>query len=172
VVGAADVTADAPAPAVPATDPARPAANSAALMGADMSLSATNRTLALPWGSTVRALPMALLYLLPLVIVGLRVWQTHTAAGRGRRREIARARREVERVLESGGSARETAPQVLNAMRALARLTGHENALAAGALERCETSAFDPASAGEPLDGDLAVAIRSLAHDWARRGSG
>ncbi|MCY3821728.1 MAG: BatD family protein [Gammaproteobacteria bacterium] len=172
VVGAADVTAAAPAPAVPATDPARPAANSAALMGADMSLSATNRTLALPWGSTVRALPMALLYLLPLVIVGLRVWQTRTAAGRGRRREIARARREVERVLESGGSARETAPQVLNAMRALARLTGHENALAAGALERCETSAFDPASAGEPLDGDLAAAIRSLAHDWARRGSG
>ena len=95
LVGAADVTAAAP-PVVPMADQARPRASSAALMGADMSLSAANRTLALPWGSTVRALPMALLYLLPLVMVGLRVWQTRTAAGRGRRREITRARREVE----------------------------------------------------------------------------
>ncbi len=170
VVGAGDVTAvAAPAPtSTAALEPPR-AVSTAAFIGADMSLSAVNRTLALPWGSTIAPLPMVLLYLLPLALGGLRVWQMRTAARRGRRREIARARREVERVLKSGGAAREMAPQALNAMRVLARLTGNEDALGARALEWLETSAFDPAAAGEPLDGEIVAAVRALAREWEGR---
>ena len=167
VVDAGDVTAAAVSPPTATVARQSPrAVSSAVLIGADMSLSAANRTLALPWGSTIAPLPMVLLYLLPLALGGLRMWQMRTAARRDRRREIVRARREVERVLKSGGAAREMAPQALNAMRALARLTGHEGALGAPALERLETSAFDPAAAGEPLDGDIAAAVRALAREW------
>ena len=167
VVDAGDVTAAAvSAPVAVVARQSPRAVSSAVLIGADMSLSAANRTLALPWGSTIAPLPMVLLYLLPLALGGLRMWQMRTAARRGRRREIVRARREVERVLKSGGAAGEMAPQALNAMRALARLTGHEGALGAPALERLETSAFDPAAAGEPLDGDIAAAVRALAREW------
>ena len=171
VVGAADVTAvAAPAPtSTAASEPPR-AVSTSGFIGADMSLSAVNRTLAPPWGSTIAPLPLVLLYLLPLVLGGLRVWQMRTAARRVRRREIARARREVERVLRSGGAAREMAPQALNAMRVLARLTGHESALGARPLERLETSAFDPAAAGEPLDGGIVAAVRALAREWEGRG--
>lgn len=171
VVDAGDVTAvAAPSPAAPVVTESPRAVPSGILIGADMSLSAENRTLALPWGSTIARLPMVLLYLLPLAFAALRVWQMRTAARRGHRREIARARRAVERVLQSDGPAREMAPQALNAMRALARLTGHEGALGAPALERLETSAFDPAAASEPLDGEIVAAVRALAREWEARG--
>ena len=171
VVDAGDVTAAAvPAPTVTVATESPRAVSSAVLIGADMSLSAANRTLALPWGSTIPPLPMVLLYLLPLAFGGLRVWQMRTAAGRGRRREIVRARREVERVLKSDGAAREKAPQALNAMRTLARLTGHEGALGARTLDRLETSAFDPAAAGQPLDGEIVAAVRALAREWEGKG--
>ena len=173
VVDAGDVTAAAvPAPTVAVATESPRAVSSAVLIGADMSLSATNRTLAPPWGSTIAPLPMVLLYLVPLALGGFRMWQMRTAARRGRRREIVRARREVERVLKSGGAAREMAPRALNAMRALARLTGHERALRAEVLERLETSAFDPAAAAEPLDREIVVAVRALAREWEGRGRG
>ena len=171
VVDAGDVTAAAvSAPVVVVARQSPRGVSSAVLIGADMSLSAANRTLALPWGSTIAPLPMVLLYLLPLAFGGLRVWQMRTAARRGRRREIVRARREVERVFKSGGAAREMAPQALNAMRALARLTGHEGALVAPALEQLETSAFDPAAAAEPLDRAIIAAVRALAREWEGKG--
>ena len=171
VVDAGDVTAVAAAsPAAAAVTESPRAVPSGILIGADMSLSAANRTRVLPWGSTVAPWPMALLYLLPLALAALRVWQMRTAARRGHRREIARARRALERVLQSGGPAREVAPRALNTMRALARLTGHAGDLGAAALERLETSAFDPAAAGEPLDGEIVAAVRALAREWEARG--
>lgn len=171
VVDAGDVTAvAAPSTAAPIVAESPRAVPSGILIGADMSLSAANRTLALPWGSTVAPWPMVLLYVLPLAFAALRVWQMRTAARRGHRREVTRARRAVEHVLDSGGSAREMAPQVLNAMRALARLTGHDGALGAPALERLETSAFDPAAASAPLDGETVAAVRALAREWEAGG--
>ena len=173
VVDAGDVTAaavSAPAAAVARQSPR--AVSSAVLIGADMSLSAANRTLVPPWGSAIAPLPMVLLYLVPLALGVFRMWQMRTAARRGRRREIVRARREVERVLKSGGAAREMAPRALNAMRALARLTGHEGKLGAEVLERLETSAFDPAAAAEPLDREIVAAVSALARDWEGRGWG
>ena len=173
VVGADDVTAAAvPAPTVAVDRESPRAVSSAVLIGADMSLSAANRALVPPWGSAIAPLPMVLLYLVPLALGVFRMWQMRTAARRGRRREIVRARREVERVLKSGGAAREMAPQALNAMRALARLTGHEGALVAPALEQLETSAFDPAAAAEPLDREIVVAVRALAREWEGGGWG
>ena len=173
VVDAGDVTAAAGAAPVAPMPKQAPkqlpqAASPALLIGADMSLSAANRTLVPPWGSTIRTLPMALLYLVPILLGGLRVWQVRTAARRGRRREIGRARREVERVLESGAAAREVAPQTLNAMRVLARLTGHERSLRDPALEGLETLAFDPSAAGEPLGGETVDSVLALAREWAR----
>ncbi len=173
VVDAGDVTAAAvPAATVAVATESPRAVSSAVLIGADMSLSSANRTLAPPWGSTIAPLPMVLLYLVPLALGGFRMWQMRTAARRGRRREIVRARREVERVLKSDGAAREKAPQALNAMRTLARLTGHEGALGAPALEQLETSAFDPAAAGELLDREIVAAVRALAREWGGGGCG
>ena len=169
VVDAGDVTAAAARAAVPATE-SPGAASPVVLIGADMSLSAPDRTLARSWGATIAPLPMVLLYLVPLAICGLRVWQVRTAGRRNRRREIVRARREVERVLASGGAAREIAPGALNAMRSLARLTGREGELGDRALERLETSAFDPAAAGEPLNAETVASVVALARRWEREG--
>ena len=169
VVGAGDVTAAA-APALAPVPESPRAASPVLLIGADMALSAPDRTLAQPWGVTVAPVPMALLYLLPLALGVLRVWQVRTARRRNRRREIVRARREVERVLRSGGAAREIAPRALNAMRVLARLTDREGALGDRALERLETSAFDPVAAGEPLDAEIVASVVALAREWARAG--
>ena len=168
VVDAGDVTAVAvPNPAsVTVLGQAVPAGN---LIGADMSLSAVSGTLARPWGSSNAPWLMVLLYLLPLVFSGLRIWRTRTAARRGHRREVARAHRALERTLQSGGAAREIAPRVLNAIRALARLTGREGALGDPALERLATSAFDPAAASKPLDGEVVAEVRALAREWAAR---
>ena len=167
VVDAGDVTAAAAPAPVPATE-SPGAASPVVLIGADMSLSAPDRTLARPWGATIAPLPMVLLYLLPVAFCGLRVWQVRTAGRRNRRREIVRARREVERVLASGGAAREIAPRALNAMRSLARLTGREGELGDRALERLETSAFDPAAAGEPLNAETVASVVALARRWER----
>ena len=168
IVDATDVTAAAPPSAVVLDTDSPPAVSPATLVGADMSLSAAHRTLVRPWGASVAPLPMALLYLLPLALVGLRVWQMRTAPRRGQRREIARARRELERVLKSEASGREVAPQALNAMRVLARLTGQEGAIGANALERLETTAFDPAASSEPLDGEVVGELLALARQWSR----
>ncbi len=177
VIGAADVTVAAGAPAesgVPAAASGAPGSRAGtpslqaagSLVGADMSLSAPARTLAPAWGAGVSPLPMALLYVLPLLAAALHFAWMRSAGRRRQGREIARARRAVEAALAAGGPARETAPEVLSALRALAGATGREGGLEAALAERLETTAFDPAAGREPLDARTVAGVRTTIREW------
>ena len=186
VIGAADVTVGSRAPGdvgVGPTAVGAPAVTNnaiASLIGADMSLSGPTATVAPAWGSRAAAAPIALLYFVPLLIAGLHFWWMRTAVGRARRREIAGARRALERVLVSEDAARDAAPRVLGALRALAAAAeqnGPGDQAAGGrslgaVIERLETTAFDPSAGREPLAPDTVEAVRELMREWpGRRGS-
>ncbi|WP_428096265.1 BatD family protein [Candidatus Rariloculus sp.] len=176
LIGAADVTV-APAAAETSVQSAAsaPSATSgaglASLTGADMSLSASGRTLSEVWVLDDLILALAVLYVLPLVVVAGRVWLVRTGGRRGRARELRQALRDVDGALASGAPAREAVPQVVNAMRALARIAHRKAAPQASVLERLETRAFDPSVADRPLDSKLAEEVRALAREWADEGT-
>lgn len=173
LVGAADVTV---APAAAETtlqsaagavaEPAAAGGGLASLTGADMSLGAPARALREAWVLDDLLPVLALLYTLPLVVVAGRVWFVRTGDRRGRTRELRHALQRVDEALASGAPAREAAPRVVNAMRALARLASREAALSGSVLERLETRAFDPGAADHPLDSELADEVRALARQW------
>ena len=173
LVGAADVTV-APAAAETTLQAAAGAAPESAaaggglasLTGADMSLSSPGSTLRQAWVLDDLLPVLALLYTLPILIVAGRVWFVRTGARRGRTRELRDALRRVDEALESGAPAREAAPRVVNAVRALARLASRDRALAGPVLERLETRAFDPVAADRPLDREIAEEVRALARQW------
>ncbi len=174
LVGAADVTV-APAAAEASIQSAIPGAAAptalsggglASLTGADMSLSVPGSALREVWAPDDLLPVLALLYTLPLVVVAGRIWFVRTGDRRGRTRELRQALQRVDEALAAGGTARETAPRVVNAMRALARLTRQEPARDASILERLETQAFDPNAADRPLDPELAAEVRALAREW------
>ena len=168
VIGAADVTA-AGAPAedgvaagvstAPATAP------TGSLIGADMSLSAPALTLAPAWGAQASRVPIALLYVLPLLAAGLHFAWMRTSARRRRGREVARARRGVEAELASGAPAREAAPRVLRALRTLAAAAGRDGAVDGPLAERLETTSFDPNAASAPLDAETIAAVRDVVQE-------
>ena len=172
VIGAADVTVASGA----ATEPGVPAPASRAyapspsttgsLVGADMSLSAPSRTLVPAWGAQAPAVPIALLYVLPLFGAGLHFAWLRTAGRRRQGRAVARARRAVEAALALGEPAREAAPRVQSALRALAAATGRDGALEGALAERLETTAFDPAAGREPLDAQTVAAVRETVRAW------
>ena len=173
LVGAADVTV-APAAvettlqtaAGTAPDSMTAGGGLASLTGADMSLSAPGSTLRAAWVLDDLLPVLALLYTLPVLIVAGRVWIVRTGARRGRTRELRDALRRVDEALASGAPAREAAPRIVNAMRALARLANRDAALAGSVLERLETRAFDPVGADRPLEPELAEEVRALARQW------
>ena len=168
MIGAADVTA-ARAPAedgVAAGAPTAPTtAATGSLIGADMSLSAPALTLAPAWGAQASPVPIALLYLLPLLTAGLHFVWMRTSARRRQVREVARARRAVEGELASGAPAREAAPRVLRALRTLAVAAGRENAIDGALAERLETTSFDPNAGSAPLDTETISAVREIVRD-------
>ncbi len=180
VIGAADVTVGSRAQGLPvAGAPAVPDNAIASLIGADMSLSGPAATLVPAWGSRAAAAPIGLLYLVPLLIAGLHFWWMRTAVGRARRREIAAARRALERALASRDAARDATPRVLGALRALAAAVeqdgpgdhaGRGRSLGA-VIERLETTAFDPSAGREPLAPDAVEAVRKLMREWAGKTS-
>ena len=183
VVGAADVTVgsrgpgDASVAGTAVGAPAVPDNAIASLIGADMSLSGPAATLAPAWGSRAAAAPIGLLYLVPLLIAGLHFWWMRTAVGRTRRREIAGARRALEHALASQDAARDAAPRILGALRALAAAAERDGprdqpdgGRSLGAvIERLETTAFDPSAGREPLAPDMVEAVRELVREWAGR---
>ena len=136
-----------------------------------MSLSASGSTLREVWAPDDLLPVLALLYTLPLLVFGGRVWFVRSGDRRGRTRELREALQRVDEALAAAGTARETAPRVVNAMRALARLTRQEAGPGAATLERLETQAFDPNAADRPLDPELAAEVRALAREWTNEGT-
>lgn len=172
VIGAADVTA-AGAPAetgVAAPAPNAPVvASTGSLLGADMSLSAPALTLAPAWGARASRVPIALLYVLPLLGAALHFAWMRTSVRRRQGREVARARRAVEAELASGAPAREAAPRVLRALRTLAAAAGREDAIDSALAERLETTSFDPSAGRAPLDAETVAAVRDVVREAGAR---
>ncbi len=137
------------------------------LVGADLSLSAANATLRGAWRTADVAPWVTALYLLAITVLGMRFWQVRTQGSRGRSRELKLALCQVESALDCASPAREAAPRIVAAVRALARLTGREKELAMGALERLETRAFDPAAGERPFPPEQIEPVRELARGWA-----
>jgi len=134
--------------------------------GADMTLSDPTRTLTPVWSTTAFAVALALLYALPLLVLGSRIWAEGTGGVRRHRREVRAALARVERALAASDTAREGAPAATNAMRALARLTGHGDERP-DELARLETEAFDPIAGQRPINRATADGVRAVAQHWA-----
>ena len=169
VVGPADVAASTPAPPPEAASapsaPARPTPTRPT-SGADMTLSDPTDTLTPVWSITAFAVTLALLYALPLLVLGLRIWAEGTDGARRHRRGVASALAKVEQALAGSESAREGAPAAANAMRTLARLTGHGDERPEE-LARLETEAFDPVAGQRPIASGTADGVRAVAQRWA-----
>ena len=131
-----------------------------------MTLSDPSDTLTPVWSTTAFTVALVLLYALPLLVMGLRLWAEGTGGARRHRREIATALARVEQALAAAGTAREGAPVATNAMRALARLTGHGDERPAE-LARLETEAFDPVAGQRPIESATAAGVRAVAQRWA-----
>ncbi|MDE0008999.1 MAG: hypothetical protein OXS50_12045, partial [Gammaproteobacteria bacterium] len=167
VVGVTDVATSAPN-AAPAASPApgAPAPTPRVTTGADMTLSDPAHTLTPVWSSTAFAVALALLYAMPLLVLGSRFWLEGTGGARRHRREVRAALARVEQALAAAGAAREGAPAATNAMRTLARLTGHGDERP-DELARLETEAFDPVAGRQPIDSATADGVRAVAQRWA-----
>lgn len=168
LVGAADVVA-APAIASRTARADRPDAGVATLVGADMSLSAPDATLAMPWGTEGARSLLGTLYGVPL-IVALVVFSVVRSGGRRtRNRTVRQALRTLENALDAGQPARQAAPGIVAAMRRLADVSGNDPRETSSIVEQLETRAFDPAAAGQEVPGELVVELRRVARAWARR---
>jgi hypothetical protein len=177
LVGAGDVVsggaAPAPAPAsgTPAGGTAAPAAP-ASLVGADLSLSAAGDTMrtVLDLG---QALPLlAALYGLPLLLLGVQLWRLRHRGARVHKDHLRSHRQAFDEALAAARTApaRDAAPRIAAALRALARAVGElipagERAL----IDTLETQGFDPRGADRPLDEALVSRARSLADTWLAR---
>ncbi len=139
-------------------------------VGADLSLSRPADTL-----GEVRPLsswmPLILaLYILPVILLAGQIWRSRTSARRDHSGEIKRALKQVRRAVEEAGQmpAREAAPNILNAMGALAKCTGERPKGAI--LERLETESFRREAAQASLEADVCREVLALADAWARAG--
>ena len=169
-VGAGDVVAASPAAdQQTAPEPRRDGAASsvATLLGADMSLSAATRTFAEPWANHTPAPLIAALYGVPALGFGLAFWLSRTGTRRAQASEVRQALRAVERALANAAPAQEAAPAIQTAMRRLAQATS-ANLRACPALERLETSAFDPARGKNAVPEDLLTELRDVARQWSK----
>jgi len=163
LVGAGDV--------VSATATKRPAATAApddtALVNADLALSSPASVDARPLGGGLLWALIALLYAVPLALLGFRSWRLRTAGQREEAAEVRAARRRVEELLDRAGSApaREIAGPLVASLHDLARVLGR--ALDdGGLLATLETESFAPDAAGRPLSTDLRSNAAGLMRRW------
>ena len=108
-------------------------------------------------------------YVLPLLLLGFRIWRVRTEGRRGKDSDVRRALDAVESELAAAADrpARDSASKVLTLLRALAKTTGQDPDDGRSVLQRLETEAFDPRAAQEPLPADLRREVRELARRWA-----
>ena len=170
LVGAADVVA---APAVVAQADRGAAVDSggsagvATLVGADMSLSAPDRTLARPWGTGDSRALLGILYGGPLIVVIASVWAVRSGGRRTRNRTVRLAVRALENALNADAPARQAAPAIVAAMRRLAKVSGADLGEAATLLEQLETGAFDPTMAEKTIAPEITHELKRIARAWA-----
>jgi tetratricopeptide (TPR) repeat protein len=174
IVGAGDVVSAVKTPGQETSEAEAPG-SVGSLMGADLSLSPRSATLSRPW--TLAAIKPFLfaLYLVPLLVLGFRLWQVSTRDRRDRSSEARAALRAVHRELERARTApaRDAAPALLAALRALARATGRDKIRGDAVIARIENESYNPRAAAEPLAGDTLDEAGKLAaelmDEWQRR---
>ena len=175
LVGAEDVVTGAAETGAPPGEEVRVEVShlspAASLVGANLSLSDPGRTLQRARGIP-GALPLlVLLYVGPLVLLGWRLWSLRTREGRAAARDSRRARRACLAAIDEASRvpAREGAPRVASALRALRRLLGLSEAEGEGLLRDLEVAAFDPTASAAPLSGKLAEEAREVVGRWQRK---
>ncbi|MEM9493401.1 MAG: hypothetical protein AAGC55_29910, partial [Myxococcota bacterium] len=143
-----------------------------AFVGADLSLSSRDDTLAPAWSvAGLRPLLIAL-HILPLLLLGFQLWRLRTRERRGKSSETRGAMRAVSAAIERASSApaRDAAPELLAAIKQLAATAGRSGLSDQAIIARIETVAYDPRAADEPLDRDLLDQARELAESLAAEG--
>jgi hypothetical protein len=147
VVGAGDVIATRPA----GSQPSAAAPDDVSLVGADLALSAPGAASERPLSGPILWALIGVLYLVPLGLLGARVWRLRTASAREEQGEVAAARKKVDDELARARTApaREVAAPLAAALRQLARVQGR--AADDPVLARIETEGFAPDAADQPL---------------------
>jgi hypothetical protein len=151
------------------------AADDATRVDADLTLSTIAQVEDHPLEGVLLWLVVALLYAVPLGLLGFRSWQLRTATQREEAAEVHAARKRVESLLDraSTSPARELAGPLGAALRDLARVLDRP-VDDHGLISRLETEGFAPATADKPLSPDLRSDVAGLLRRWmadARRTS-
>ena len=137
-------------------------------VGADFSLSNAGDTLAVAWTQGQLWPALAAIYAAALLLLGVRVWQVRTRRRRGQSSEVKQALGTFRKALARAANApaREAAPELLIALRSLARATGQR---ATGeVIARIETESYSPAAASEPIAAAVRADVEALAQSWVR----
>jgi len=170
VVGAAQVVGSKPTGGAPAVGDA-PAVS---LVGVDLALS--------PPGGGGGGVPrdllwaiVALLYLVPLSVLGVRLARRRSQARRAVAGEVKVALKSLAAEVERARTitAKEAAVALPRALASAARALGRS--LDASLVARIENAGFAPGAGGDPLSAELRAELANVVEDWtreARRGAG
>ncbi|MBT8496434.1 MAG: BatD family protein [Deltaproteobacteria bacterium] len=166
VVGAGDVIS-----AHKGASQSSQAAKLSTVVDADLSLSSPDRTMrtVLSIGSVTPVL--AALYALPLLLLIGRSWQLRTRRTRGESAELKKARRRLSAAIDEArkAPARDSASQLLAALRELGKLSGRKPDTKV--IEKLETEGYKPSAASNPLDGELLDRVRTVGDSLAKGAS-
>ncbi|MFH0901928.1 MAG: BatD family protein [Pseudomonadota bacterium] len=135
-------------------------------IGADLAQSSGDRTTRRSLTTRGSVPGLLLLYGIPLLILGLKSWRRRTETKRQAEGERRAAMRLLDKELELAASrpAREAAPSLLAAIKALERAAlDFPTSETAVLVERLETEAYDPRAANRPIDPSLIAAVRAAA---------
>ena len=162
VVGANDVVA------MPTKKSAAPTGtDDTALVNADLALSSSGAVDDKPLGGSLLWVLIAVLYAIPIALLGFRTYQLRTAGQREEASEVRTARKRVEDILDraSRDPARDIAGPLAAALRDLARVLGRR-VDDDGLLAKLETESFAPDAGGRPLSSDLRSESAGLLRRW------